>query len=413
MKFRETQLENGLQIVAECNSRAYAASLGFFVNTGSRDETDEISGVSHFLEHMVFKGTSRRTAADVNRELDEIGSHSNAFTAEENTVYFATVLPEYQDRALDLLSDIMRPSLRNEDFETEKQVILEEIYKYDDQPPYGAHEKCMEAYFQGHPLGRNILGTVESVSGLTCESMHRYFQQRYSPGNITLVATGNVDFDRLVENANLQCGDWEPFETQRTVVPSGCRQDFHVIHKASATQQYVVQISDGPDAMDVDRYAARVLATILGDDGGSQLFWELVETGRAEFVGVGNYEFEGAGILMTYLSCAPERAADNLCRIRDVFLNAERNGITSAELKQAQSKISSHIVLANERSSNRLFVVGSNWLQRRDYRTVREVIDSYEAVSCDDAARILSKFPLSRNTAVAVGPLETLQIAEV
>ena len=142
MQFREHQLENGLDVIAECNPAASVCAVGFFVKTGARDEDPELSGVSHFLEHMVFKGTEHRGAADVNRELDEIGAQSNAYTSEEQTVYFLAVLPEYIERGIDLLADIMRPSLRTEDFEMEKQVILEEIAKYDDQPPYGGHEKA-------------------------------------------------------------------------------------------------------------------------------------------------------------------------------------------------------------------------------------------------------------------------------
>ena len=203
MKFQQRQLDNGLTIIGECNDQAYSTSLAFFVRTGSRDETPEVAGVSHFLEHMVFKGTPRRSAADVNRELDELGSHSNAFTSEEQTVYYATVLPEYQNEVVDLLSDIMRPSLREEDFEMEKQVIIEEIYKYEDQPPFGAHEKCMEAYFGDHPLANNVLGTVESVGEMTPMGMRGYFESRYSPGNITLAACGNVDFEKLVAQAEL------------------------------------------------------------------------------------------------------------------------------------------------------------------------------------------------------------------
>ena len=163
MEFREQTLANGLEIIAECNPEAYSTALGFFVKTGSRDETDQISGVSHFLEHMVFKGTAKRSAADVNRELDEMGSFSNAQTGEEKTIYYATVLPEFQDPTIELLSDILRPALREADFETEKKVIIEEICMYEDQPPFGGHEKCMAAHFGSHPLGRSILGTVESV----------------------------------------------------------------------------------------------------------------------------------------------------------------------------------------------------------------------------------------------------------
>ena len=161
MEFLKHILPNGLEIVAERNPKAYSTALGFFVRAGSRDETDEVAGVSHFLEHMMFKGTPTRTADDVNREFDEMGASYNAFTSEEHTVYYAAVLPEYQVQASELLADILRPSLRLEDFEMEKQVILEEIRMYEDQPPFGADEKCRALYFGEHPLARSVLGTVE------------------------------------------------------------------------------------------------------------------------------------------------------------------------------------------------------------------------------------------------------------
>ncbi len=308
MEFREFVLPNGLEIVAECNPRAYATALGFFVDTGSRDELPELSGVSHFLEHMVFKGTPRRTADDVNRELDELGSHSNAYTSEEHTVYYATVLPEYQTEALDLLADIMRPSLRQDDFDTEKQVILEEILKYEDQPPFGAHEKCMAAFFQDHPLGNSILGTTASVSQLTSDAMRTYFNRRYSPGNLKLVASGRVDFEALVSAVRERCDWWEPVPSRRVLAPADIHEGRQFFTKEMATQQYAVQITRGPAADDPDRHAARILATIVGDDSGSRLYWELVDTGLAEYAGMGPYEFQGTGIFMTYLCCARKRS---------------------------------------------------------------------------------------------------------
>ena len=305
MKFKQHQLDNGLQIVAECNDQAYSNSTAFFVRTGSRDETPEVAGVSHFLEHMVFKGTPRRSAADVNRELDELGSHSNAFTSEEQTVYYATVLPEYQNEVVDLLADIMRPSLREDDFETEKQVIIEEILKYEDQPPFGAHEKCMEAWFGDHALAKNVLGTTESVGNMTPENMRAYFQQRYSPGNITLVACGNVDFPALIASAEQHCGAWESFEAERVAHPAAGHQGKTRIAKDGVAQEYAVQISSGPSATDPLRFAARLLAYALGDDSGSRMYWNLVDPGIAEYAGASTYEFDGTGILMSYLCCAP------------------------------------------------------------------------------------------------------------
>ena len=212
MEFLTHVLPNGLEIVAECNPEAYSTALGFIVKTGARDESDEIAGVSHFLEHMAFKGTPTRSADDVNRELDEMGSHCNAGTSEETTVYYAPVLPEYQSRATEVLADILRPSLREADFQTEKKVILEEIQMFEDQPPFGADEKCRAAFFGDHPLGRSVLGTMASIEALPVAAMRDYFRRRYAPGNIVLAAAGRVDFDRMVADCQRACGGWEAAE---------------------------------------------------------------------------------------------------------------------------------------------------------------------------------------------------------
>jgi predicted Zn-dependent peptidase len=409
LEFRQHTLDNGLEIVAECNPRAYSTALGFFVKAGSRDETEQNNGVSHFLEHMVFKGTPTRTAADVNRELDEIGSMSNAYTTEEQTVYYAGFLPEYQDHAAELLSDILRPSLREDDFQTEKLVILEEIAKYEDQPPYGAHDKCMVAHFQSHPLARIVLGSAQSVSALTRQQMLDYFHQRYSSGNIVVAASGNVDFPRLVALLQRQCAAWQPAEAPRQTPPAAHHHGIDVYYKEASVLQYIVQLTNGPAVDDDRRYAGRILATVLGDDGGSRMFWDLVDTGLADSAVMGSYEYQGTGLFMTYLSCLPEDTAENLDRVERVFQQAHRDGITDAELAQAKSKILSHLVLQSERPSNRLFAVGNNWLQRREYRTLRETMDRYRRVTRNDLQAILEQYRLNEHTTVAVGPLKQLR----
>jgi len=408
LEFLQQQLDNGLNVIAECNGRAYSTAVGFFVSTGARDETADVAGVSHFLEHMTFKGTPTRTAEDVNRELDEIGSFANACTDEEQTIYHATVLPEYQDCAVEVLADIMRPSLREEDFHTEKKVIIEEIRKHDDQPPFGAHEKCMAAHFGAHPLGHSVLGTVQSITDLTPHAMRAYFDRRYSPGNITLVATGRVDFDSLTKLAEKHCGHWQPFAAKRDTPPAPANTGFHVVTKESAAQEYVVQIAAGPAAADDDRFAGRVLAMILGDDSGSRYYWELVDPGLAECAAVWSYEHQGAGLFMTFMCCTPGRTADNLGRIQKAQRAIQQDGIAGKELAQAKSKIRSHVVRHGERPANRLFAVGNGWLRRREYRSVREVIDDYQAVTRDDVVAVLAKYPPSIHTTVAVGPLEQL-----
>src|SRR5215813_17442 len=175
MQFHQTTLGNGLEVIAELNDRAYSVAAGFFVKTGSRDESSDVAGVSHFLEHMTFKGTARRDALAVNRDFDRVGAKHNAQTSEEDTFYHVTCLPEYLPPAFEVLSDILRPTLRSDDFETEKKVIVEEIRMYLDNPMSVAYEAAKTSHYGAHPLGNSILGTVESITALTSDQMHLYF----------------------------------------------------------------------------------------------------------------------------------------------------------------------------------------------------------------------------------------------
>ena len=394
--------------MAECNDEAHSTALGFFVQAGARDETDDVSGVSHFLEHMMFKGTPTRSAEDVNREFDEMGAHYNAFTSEEHTVYYAAVLPEYQTAAVELLGDIIRPSLREEDFHTEKLVILEEIRMYEDQPPFGADDKCKAAHFGPHPLGRSVLGTVQSITELRVNAMRNYFERRYSPGNITLVGAGRIDLDALVDTAERICGHWPSIPAPRDTTPAGGHRGFQCIQKDSATLEYVLQLSNGPAATDADRYPAKILATVLGDDSGSRLYWEFVDSGLAEQASLSHHDYQGTGLFMTYMCCEPDHAQDNLERIAAVYARAAREGITAAELAQAKSKINSRVVLGSERPRGRLFTVGGNWIQRHEYRTVQHDLRAIDAVSLDQLIDVLARYPLAVNTTLAIGPAESL-----
>jgi len=411
LEFSSQQLDNGLEIVAECNRSAYSSGLGFFVRTGSRDETLEVSGVSHFLEHMVFKGTPRRSADDVNREFDEIGAHYNAFTSEESTVYYAAVLPEYQRPCVELLADIMRPSLREEDFEMEKKVILEEIQMYADQPPFGMEDRIKELHYGNHPLAHRVLGTLRSVGDLQVDQMHRYFQSHYSPANLFVAAAGRIDFDDLVEQVSSCCGDWEPQPADRKLSPArsaGTPSPLHCVHRPTATQQYLLQLADAPDSGDDSRYAAKLLATMMGDDSGSRIYWELVDPGRVESASLGHYEYLAAGMYYTWISCDPEHAADNFAQLTQLQQQAEATGFTQEELRQARNKVKARVVLGSERPRNRLFNVGGNWMQRHQYQSVRDDLQAIDAVSLDDIHAVLAQHPLTRCTTLSIGPLEEL-----
>jgi predicted Zn-dependent peptidase len=408
MNYRTHTLDNGLQILAECNEHAHTSAFGFFVRAGSRDETSEISGVSHFLEHMVFKGTPNRSAADVNLQLDEMGSHSNARTSEESTIYHAAVLPEFQNDVVQLLSDIMRPSLRLEDFETEKKVIIEEIMMYADQPPYGGYEQIMDAFFGDHPLGQSVLGTVQSVTDLTPEAMRDYFRLRYSPSNMALAVAGKIDFDALVETVDQQCGHWENFEASREPIVPSFNSGFTTLHKPNAHQQYILQLSPGASMESEDRYAARVAATILGDDAGSRFYWEFLDSGLAESAGVGANEYQGCGSVMTVVCCDPDEAQNNLARMKNVLAKAVQDGVSEKELTMAKKKIASHILLASERTETRMFSVGTQWLNRQAFRTPQQIADVYQNVTSDEVNAALKKYPMEDPMTIVIGPRDDL-----
>ena len=396
--FRHTTLSNGLKIAAEIDPRGYSASFGYFVRTGSRDETDIESGCRHFLEHMMFKGTAKRSAADVNRELDELGGNSNAFTSEEQTVYYATVLPKYQDRIIDLLSDMMRPSLRQEDFETERKVILEEIAKYEDQPPFGAFERVMERYFGPRGIGRRILGTSESIVDMSRQTMYDYFSRRYAAGNIVLAAAGNVDFDGLVATVERLTSHWgdlvaapAPPPDDASKLPVGIATD-PLIANPDAAQAYLVQIGPAPGGNDLARYPARLLSSILGDDSGSRLFWELIDTGRAESCSLWTQEFLDVGALFTMLVCDPDDLLANRRIVEQAIERLLRDGVSQDELDQATNKAVAGCIMSNERPSNRMFEVGADWQLRGEYIDLDSVLERYRSVTVDEIGRIANKY---------------------
>jgi predicted Zn-dependent peptidase len=376
------------QIIILRDPTALTTSLGWFVRTGSRDETAEVSGVSHFLEHMVFKGTDRRTAEDVNRELDFLGAQSNAFTSEDSTVYYASVLPECQKQCLDLLTDLMQPTLNEAEFETEKQVILEEIAMYDDQPPYGAFEIALEQFFGAHPLATRVLGTVESVSDLTAAQMREYHLSRYSTENMFLVASGNVDADSLIEDTLRATESWPKSEAARRL----SKPKFHfgetVIQRNDTHQHYGIRVWPGYDCNDPRRYALRLLCSILADDSGSRMFWELIDTGRAETATIWPQMFDECGCLLGYLCCAPDDAQENQATMEKLIADLLLHGVTEHELDLARNKITASLILSDERPSNRMFALGQSWLSRRSYESLDVVLSRYASVTCNEVLEV-------------------------
>lgn len=401
--FRKTVFANGLTVIAEQNPAAHTAGVGFFVNTGTRDETRDVMGVSHFLEHMLFKGTARRSADDINREFDEIGANYNAYTSHENTVYYAQVLPEYLEQAIDLLADMLRPALRKEDFDIEKNVILEEIGMYDDRPSWRLQDTIIETYFANLPLGFRVLGTADSIHALTVEQMRAYFSKRYGPENIVVVLTGKFDFDAVIRQLESSAGRWTPGQATRefqVIKPITTAQS---IHDANLTRHYVAFMCPGPSAQDPLQYAATVFADVVGDSEGSRLYWALIDQGLADEADISYVPQDRVGSFWGFASCDPARAG-KVEKILLKTIDSFAGSIREDEVERAKHKLATAAVVSGENPAGRMRALGGNWLYLQKYLTLDEELARLTAVTANDLSRVLKEHSFSDRTLVRLGP---------
>ena len=404
MEFKSERLNNGLAVIGEVNKSAKSAAVGFFVKTGSRDETSSISGVSHFLEHMLFKGTDKLSALEVNEAFDRTGAQYNAFTSEENTVFYAAVLPEYLEEATRLWSELMRPALRDEDFNIEKNVIKEEIAMYKDLPSFDVMERCRTLHFDGHPCGNSVLGSEQSIDNLTAEQMRDYFARRYVPNNMVLAFAGHFDWDRACSLAADSCGRWQPKAIERKLDHYEGSEKKERLGKANLVREHICLMSAGVSAQDPRRFAASLLGMIIGDDVGSRFFWELVDKAVAESATMQFGAMDGTGAFSSYIQCASQNVARVLDIVGAVFDNVVRNGVTEDELRTARNKLLSSLVIKNELPMGRLVDLGFNWSYLGQYLTTEDEVNAIKAVTADDVRSLIERFDLRNFTQFCLGP---------
>ncbi len=386
------KLANGLQLIGEVNPANKSASIGFFVKTGSRDETELESGVSHFLEHMMFKGTAKRNALEITYQLGNLGAQANAYTSEENTVYYATVLTKYFPAMQELLSDMLRPALDPEEFNVEKKVILEEIALYQDRPTFYFFEKALGAYFNKHPAGNSVLGTTQSVGALTQPQMKNYFDRRYAPSNIVLVAAGNFDWDGFVSDAEKYCGAWAGDSLARKTErrpPNPIRRDYS---RKNLSQAHILFVNEGASAQDSERYPLSVLSSILGDSSGSKLYWDLIDSGLADSAGCDSDDRDGTGCFMAYASTEP-RNIDKVSEILRKVLSSPLS-FDEGELERAKTKLESRIALGGELPFNRLAAIGTEWLYTGEFKPLAKIIERIKQVNRAEIEQALKRFTL-------------------
>ena len=403
LTFHHQQLSNGLDIVAEQNPDAHSIAMGLFVKTGSRDEQADVNGVSHFLEHMMFKGSSKYTWEDVNRIFDEIGAKYNAFTSQEMTAYYANVLPEFTERAVEHLSHLLRPALRVEDFTTEKKVILEEIAMYLDDPGHRLYEKLMDLHFGNHPLSMSILGSPESIQKLQRDQMESYFNGRYGPGNMVLAATGKLEINEIVGLAQEYCGRWPHIDAPRKQPDPMYKPQRLAMADPKLNRQYLMGMTPGPSAQDERRFAARVLADVIGDSDGSRFYWALVDNAIAEEADFGFYPHDACGSFYLALTTDPARG-DQALKIALDELEKVKSDLKDDEVERAKNKIASSLVLQGEVPLGRMRSIGGQWIYNKQYRSLELDMATLRAVTPDLLKDLMRDFRFDPMTIVSLGP---------
>jgi predicted Zn-dependent peptidase len=402
--FQSITLANGLTVIGEFNPLARSMAAGYFVKTGARDETARISGVSHFLEHMMFKGSERRSAEDINREFDELGARYNAFTSEELTVYYGAVLPQQQFRLIDLLSDMMRPALRQSDFDLEKNVILEEIAMYEDQPSFRVFDLASPRFYNGYPLGNSILGSVQSITELERNAMLAYFEARYAPNNLLLAVTGNYDWDALLEQLTQDTSSWQPAVTGRAYPPFTPLAGNETVSDPKLNRVHYALYAPGVSMQSHLRHAASLLASCLGDSSGSRLYWALVDRGLADSAGLSLSANDKAGAFAGYLSSSPERAAQVLETAIEVLQGVHDDLPSESEWQAARNKLAAGLTLQAETPFGRLMPLGRRYTYLQSYASVDETVDAILGTELGAAEELLSSRPFEQLFTMRLGP---------
>jgi predicted Zn-dependent peptidase len=404
MQFQQRTLANGLVLIGEVNPGAKSAAIGFFVRTGARDEVPAINGVSHFLEHMLFKGTERLDSFAVNEAFDKLGAQYNAFTSEEQTVFYAAVLPEYLVEVTELWGQLLRPALRDDDFAIEKNVIKEEIAMYQDTPTFDVVDRCRSLHFGAHPCGSSVLGTVESIDGLTAAEMRGYFARRYAPNNMVVACTGSFDWDRLGAAVEAASAPWPARPVERPLTDfAGTKQKARA-EKPNLKREHLCLMHTGISAQDPRRFAASLLSVIVGDDYGSRFYWELVDKALAEEATMHFNPMDGTGLFYCYLRCGTPNAAKVMGIVDGIFRDLMDKGAAEDELAKAKNKVLSAVVLKNELPMGRLVDLGFNWMYLGEYRSIEQDVESIKAVTADEINTLLRRIDLTSYTQYALGP---------
>jgi predicted Zn-dependent peptidase len=400
-------LDSGLRVVSEALPELRSVTIGAWVGTGSRDETDVQSGASHFLEHLLFKGTPEKSAREIAEAVESVGGEMNAFTGQEETVFYVRVPDAHLELAVEILADVLwRPAFRADEVESERQVILEEIGMRDDTPDDLVHDLFASALYPHHALGRSVLGTDSSIEAMPRDDIASYHASHYRPTNIVMAAAGNLTHDKLVALLSKRLAELDGDRPERVADGFAAPESVAVIERPTEQAHVVVGLRS-VSHLDPDRYALTVLNQALGGGMSSRLFQEVrEERGLAYSV----YSYRGAfadtGMLAIYAGTSPERVHETLSVIDGELekLTNER-GLPARELDAAKGHLAGAIAMSLETSSSRMRRLGRAELVEGEILSLDEIVSRIDAVTGDDIERVIDRVITDQpRTLATVGP---------
>jgi predicted Zn-dependent peptidase len=400
-------LDEGLTVVTERMPDVRSVCLGFWVGTGSVDEAPAQAGASHFLEHLLFKGTDTRSARSIAESVDSVGGDINAFTTKEYTTFYVRLLADDLDMGLDLMSDIVwSPAFRPDEFESERQVILEEILMHGDEPADLVHDELARALFPGHPLGREVLGEQLTVSSMTVDDVAAFHAEHYRPANIVVAAAGLIDHDRIVDGLSARLsgrsGGRPPFRRAPDTAPRA-----RAFLAKDTEQAHLLVASPGPDSDDDDRHAMAMVEHILGGGMSSRLFQSIrEERGLAYSVYSYRLGFKGTGAVAVYAGTSPNNATLVLDLIESEFDRFAAEGVTAAELEAARGHVRGAMALGLEDSGARMSRIGHSQLVHGRVLTLEEVEERLASMAVDHVNEVAARWLSRPRTVACVGPVD-------
>jgi predicted Zn-dependent peptidase len=404
----KTTLPNGMRVLSESVPYVDSVSVGVWIDVGARDEHGKTRGASHFIEHMLFKGTERRSARQIADEMDSIGGHLNAFTDKETTWYYAKVLSEHLVTAADVLSDmILHSQVDTVELERERNVILEEVKRHEDTPDDLVHDIFAQTLWHGHPLGNSVIGTKSSIEGFTRESLTQYMERAYTPDNVVVAAAGNLDHGDFIDLIQKYFGEMSGKQTPKHLTPptpvGGSRitpKHIEQVHFCIGTKGYAQYSSD--------KYILAVLDAILGGGMSSRLFQEIREN-RGLVYTIGSYSasYREGGMFTVYAGTSVENAELCIDLVKKEFELVKSAKVDETEMMRAKNQIRGALVLGQESMSNRMSRMANSELYFGRIIAVQEIIDAIMKVTADDVMRVANELFVENEFAFsAVGPFK-------